>query len=83
MDYLSKQKKMITIVLGLVILSLIPSTTIAQTNNNPNEIPQLEQPAEEDIQNEESLRYDIPNIDQARVEAAWIEMINEVRSEEA
>lgn len=58
--------------------------TVAQSNDENYELPPLEQQnSEEDMTDQTSLMYDIPNIDQSRVEAAWLEMINEVRSKEA
>ena len=58
--------------------------TVAQSNDENYELPPLEQQSlEEDMADQTSLMYDIPNIDQSRVEAAWLEMINEVRSKEA
>lgn len=58
--------------------------TAAQSNDENYELPPLEQQnLEEDVTDQTSLMYDIPNIDQSRVEAAWLEMINEVRSKEA
>ncbi len=58
--------------------------TVAQSNDENYELPPLEQQnLEEDVTDQTSLMYDIPNIDQSRVEAAWLEMINEVRSKEA
>lgn len=65
------------------VLSFSPFITVAQTNDEPNEITPIEQPSKEEIEATESVQYDIPNIDQARVEAAWIEMINNVRAESA
>ena len=58
--------------------------TAAQSNDENYELPPLEQQnLEEEVTDQTSLIYDIPNIDQSRVEAAWLEMINEVRSKEA
>ena len=58
--------------------------TVAQSNDENYELPPLEQQnLEEEVTDQTSLIYDIPNIDQSRVEAAWLEMINEVRSKEA
>lgn len=58
--------------------------TVAQSNDENYELPPLEQQnLEEDVTDQTSLMYDIPNIDQSRIEAAWLEMINEVRSKEA
>jgi len=58
--------------------------TVAQSNDENYELPPLEQQKlEEDMADQTSLMYDIPNIDQSRIEAAWLEMINEVRSKEA
>jgi hypothetical protein len=58
--------------------------TAAQSNDENYELPPLEQQnLEEDVTDQTSLMYDIPNIDQSRIEAAWLEMINEVRSKEA
>ena len=55
--------------------------TVAQSNDENYELPPLEQQSlEEDMADQASLMYDIPNIDQSRVEAAWLEMVNSARS---
>ena len=53
--------------------------SITQDNTDPkqDETESLQQ------DNEQFTEFDIPNVDTKRVQAAWIEMINSVRSEKA
>ncbi len=55
--------------------------TVAQSNDENYELPPLEQQnSEEDMTDQTSLIYDIPNIDQDRFEEARLEFINTARS---
>ena len=73
-----------TFVFTIIVTLWSLGMTAAQSNDENYELPPLEQQnLEEDVTDQTSLMYDIPNIDQSRVEAAWLEMINEVRSKEA
>ena len=65
------------------MLWVIPSLSIAQTNDEVNQIPPIEQVSQQETKEVETLQYDIPNIDETRIENARIEMINDVRSKNA
>lgn len=62
------------------VIESLPQEDTNEDGNTPSATGSVETGS---IDTEETALYNIPHIDQKRVEAAWLDMINEVRSEQA